>query len=230
MGKSKYVSGYGSCLQRVVPPLAVVANQKPHASMTERSSLPVARFGGRDLSGSVVGDRIHQVVVTAHRDQLPGGQLIEREIDGASPAVARSRGHVTSFEHVGPFDVRIVPRLGEAVLRLFRPAYEAIHGALGAVTIPDEQAEAQRRSPLAHSLERDAQSSRPDDAVRLVAVHRLAGEVVPGGVLGIPPDSGDELVDEDEVLPHRRFPCNVSDTSRSITSARGKPAAAIIRG
>ena len=42
--------------------------------------------------------------------------------------------------------------------------------------------------------------------------------------------SGYELVDEDEVAVHRRFPASASDTSRSITSASGSPAAAIILG
>src|ERR1700683_4549313 len=177
-----------------------------------------------------MGSRVHQVVAAAHRSEITGSQLVQREVDGAAPAVARLGGHVPPFEHLRPVDVRVVPSFRAAVLRLSRPAQEEVDGALRTVAAPQEQAEAQGCGFFLGSVQGGAQGPGADDTVGVVAVHRLAGEVVPGGVLGIPPYAGDELVDEDEVAVHRAAPYRVSVTSRSMTSASGRPAAAIILG
>ena len=90
----------------------------------------VCRFDLRDAWCSVMGDRIHQVVITAHRNELTGGQVIERQVDGATAAVTRLGGDVAVREHLRPVDVRVVAELRPAVLRLLCPAQEAIDGAL----------------------------------------------------------------------------------------------------
>ena len=52
---------------------------------------------------------------------------------------------------------------------------------------------------LSRPFQGGAQRPRADDSICEVPVHRLAGEVVPGGVLGIPTYSGYELIDKDEI-------------------------------
>src|SRR5438874_11548086 len=91
----------------------------------------------------MMGDRIHQVMVTAHRSEFASGQMEERQVHAAASAVARLRGDVALLDHVGSVEVRVVPELRLAILRLLRPAQKAIDGALRAVAIPKEQAEAQ---------------------------------------------------------------------------------------
>src|SRR3954447_2657661 len=154
----------------------------------------------------MMGNRIHEVVATAHRSELTTGQVEEGQVHAAAPAVARLRGDVALLDHLGSVDVRVVPELRCAVLRLLGPAQKAIDGALRAIAIPKEQAEAQGCGLFARVFQGCAQSLRADDAVRPIAVRRPAGEVVPGRVLGVPSDSGYELVDEEELTVHRRVP------------------------
>src|SRR5580692_4364535 len=92
-----------------------------------------------------MGDRVHQVVEAAHGRQISGGKLVQRQVHGAAPAVTRLGGHIPPFEHLRPVDVRVVPSFRPAVLRLMGPVQEAVYGALRAVTVPQEQAEAQGR-------------------------------------------------------------------------------------
>src|SRR3954453_18119342 len=81
-------------LERVVPPLAGVRAEAPGGH--DRVQGPAVRpFDGRDAGGAVVGDRIHQVVVATHRGELTGGQVIERQVDGAPPAVPRPGGDIS---------------------------------------------------------------------------------------------------------------------------------------
>src|SRR6478735_5638622 len=73
--------------QRVVPPLALVGAKT--AGLHERAkAAAVARFDLRDSARAMMRDRIHQVIVTAHARKLAGRQVIERQVDGAPPAVA----------------------------------------------------------------------------------------------------------------------------------------------
>src|SRR3954447_13828284 len=171
----------------------------------------------------MMGNRIHEVMATAHRSELTTGQEEEGQVHAAAPAVARLRGDVAFLDHLGSVDVRVVPELRSAALRLLRPAQEAIDGALRAIAIPEEQAEAQGCGLFSRLFQGRAQRLRADDAVRLVAVHRPTGEVVPGRVLGVPSDSGHELIHEDELAVHRLPPVNGNDTIRSMTSASGSP-------
>src|SRR6185437_13759236 len=101
---------------------------------------------------------------------------------------------------------------------------------LRTVAVPEEQAEASHRSPFTRPIQGRAQGSGADNPVRAVPVDRLAGEVVPGCVLGIPANAGHELVYEDEVVVHRRCPRMAREMTLSMTSLSGKPAAAIILG
>src|SRR3954464_10120301 len=176
----------------------------------------------------MMGDSIHQVISTAHASKLTGSQVIERQVNGAAPTVARPRGHISLFEHLGSVDIGVVPELRPAILWLLHPAQKAIHGALRAIAVPKEQAEAKGDGLCSHFFQCYAQGRRADDAIGQISVHRLAGEVVPRRVLRVPAYSGYELVDKDETLGHR--PSSASDTIRSITSASGNPAAAIILG
>src|SRR5919197_2978234 len=160
-------------------------------------------------------------MVAPHWSQVSSGQMIEGQVNGATATVARSSCDVPPFEHLGSVDIGIVSWLRPAVLRLLRPANEAIHGTLRTIPIPEKQAKAKGCGPLPRSLQRSAQSPRANDSIRLVSVHRLAGKVVPRGVLGVPAYSGHELVYKDEILLHRPQPLNVDDTNRSITSVSG---------
>src|SRR6185437_8879625 len=127
-------------------------------------------------------DRVNQVVAPAHWGKLAGSKVIERQVNGAAPAVTRFDGHVSLFEHVGPADIRVVPWLRPAVLRLLRPAQEAVDGALRAVTVPQQQAKAKGGRLVTRPCQGCAQGPRAGNAVGQVPVDRLAGEVVPGGV------------------------------------------------
>src|SRR3954451_975772 len=105
-----------------------------------------------------------------------------------------------------------------------------VDGSLRAVAVPEEEAEASGRRFALRAVQGRTQGAGTDDAVGEVPVHGLAGEVVPGRVLGIPPDAGHDVVDEDEAGLHRLVPHSAWETSRSITSDSGRPAAAIILG
>ena len=69
--------------------------------MMETKAPTVARLGLRDSACPVMRDRIHQIVVAAHGGEFAGGQVIERQVNGAAPAVARLRRHIALFEHLG---------------------------------------------------------------------------------------------------------------------------------
>src|SRR5258706_5736949 len=169
-------------------------------------------------------------MVTAHERKFTCSQVIERQVNGAAPTVARLSGHISSFKHLGSVNIRIVPQLRPAILRLLRPAQEAIYGALRTITVPKKQAKAKGFGLFPRSFQGSAQGPRADNSICQISVHRLAGEVIPCGVLGIPAYPGYKLVHKDKVAFHRIFPVNVNVTIRSITSASGKPAAAIILG
>lgn len=77
-----------------------------------------------------------------HGSQLTGGKVIERQVHGAAPAVARLRGHISVLDHLRPVDARVVPQFRPAIFWLFGPADEAVDGALGAIPIPEKQPEA----------------------------------------------------------------------------------------
>src|ERR1700730_13488115 len=175
-------------------------------------------------------DCIHQVIVTAHAGKFTGSQVIERQVNCAAPSVARLRGHISLFEHLSFVDIGVVSELRPAILWLLRPPQKAIHGALRAIAIPKEQAEAKGCGLSSRAFQGCAQGPRADDAIGQISVHRLAGESVPRRVLRVPTYSGYELVDKDKISVHRPFPVSASDTIRSITSASGNPAAAIILG
>src|SRR5919198_2256903 len=138
-------------------------------------------------------DCIHQVIVTAHASKLTGSQVIERQVNGAAPSVARLRSHISLFEHLGFVDIGVVSKLCPAILWLLRPAQKAIDGALRAIAIPEEEAEAKGCGLFARSFQGCAQGPRADDAIGEISVHRLAGEVVPRRVLRVPAYSGHEL-------------------------------------
>src|SRR4051794_27387971 len=178
----------------------------------------------------MMGDSIHQVISTAHASKLTGGQVIERQVNGAAPTVARPRGHISLFEHLGSVDIGVVPELRPAILWLLRPPQKAIHGPLRAIAIPKEQAEAKGCGLSSSFLQACAQGPRTDDAIGQISVHRLAGEVVPCRVFRVPTYSHYELVDKDEISVHRPLAVRASDTMWSVTSASGNPAAAIILG
>jgi hypothetical protein len=169
-------------------------------------------------------------MVTAHRGKFIGSQVIKRQVNRTSPTVARLGGYISFFKHLDSVNIRIVSWLRPAILRLFRPAQEAIYGTLRAVAVPEKQAEAKGRGLFSCSFQGGAQCPRADNSICHISVHRFAGEVVPGGVLGIPAYSGYDLVRKDKIIFHRPFPVNVNDTIRSITSPSGSPAAAIILG
>src|SRR5262249_12597059 len=213
-------------LERVVPPLPDV-RAKPARDHDRVQGATMGRFDLRDPRGAVMRNRIHQVVLTAHRSKLTGGQVIERQVDGAAPAVTRPGGDISVREHLSPVHVRVVPDLRPAVLWLLCPAQEAIDGALRAITVQQKQAEAHGGGDFSSAFQGCTQRGRADDAIGQIAVHRFAGEVVPCRVLRIPAYSGYELVDKDEISVHRPLPVSASDTIRSITSASGNPAAAI---
>ena len=213
----------------VMPPLAIVGAKTAGLHQRAKAS-PVSRFDLRDCSCSMMRGCIHQVKVTAHAGKLTGGQVIERQVNGAAPTMARLRRHISLFEHLGLGDIGVMSELRPAILGQLRPPQKAIHGALRAIAIPQEQAEAKRCGLSSRSFQGCAQGLRADDAIGEISVHRLAGEVVPRRVLRVPTDSGYELVDKDKISVHRPFGVSASDTIRSITSARGKPAAAIILG
>src|SRR6266542_5644076 len=90
-------------LECVVPPLAGV-RAKATGGHDRVQVSTVCRFDLRDPWGAVMRNRIHQVVVTAHRSKLTGGQVIERQVDGAAPAVTRLGGDISVREHLGPVD------------------------------------------------------------------------------------------------------------------------------
>src|SRR5689334_22807526 len=114
-------------VERVVPPLARVGAEATR--LHDRAEvLAVPGFDGREALRPVVGDRVHQVVAAAHRRELTAVQMEERQIHAAAAAVARPRSGVTLLDHLGSFDVRVVPELGPAVLRLPGPAHEAVDG------------------------------------------------------------------------------------------------------
>src|SRR5437660_9533545 len=175
-------------------------------------------------------DCIHQVIVTAHAGKFAAGQVIERQVNCAPASVARLRGHISLFEHLGSVDIGVVSAFRPAVLWLLRPPQKAIHGALRAIAIPQEQAEAEGCGLSSRSFQGCAQGPRADDPIGQIAVHRLAGEGVLCRVLRVPTYSADELVDKGEIFVHRPLPVSASDTIWSVTSANGNPAAAIIRG
>src|SRR5687768_7675860 len=79
-------------LECVMPPLAVVG-AKPARLHESAKAAPVSRFAARDPKSSMVRDGIHQVIVTTHAGEFTGRQVIERQVNGAAPSVARLRGH-----------------------------------------------------------------------------------------------------------------------------------------
>ena len=111
----------------------------------------------RHFRCSVVGDRIHQVVITTHRDQIACRQGEERQVDRAPPTVPGPGRHVALHEHVRPVDVGIVPRLRTTVLRLSRPFQKTIDGTLWSIAVPQQKAEVLRCRLLADASERIAQ-------------------------------------------------------------------------
>src|SRR3954451_7921208 len=113
-------------------------------------------------------------MVSTHRSTFAAGEVIERQVYRAAPAVTRLGGHISLCEHLGPLDVRIVPELRPAILRLLRPAHETVDGALGTVPVPEQQAEAEGRGLFPRSLQGRTQCRRPDDPVCQVPVDRLA--------------------------------------------------------
>jgi hypothetical protein len=212
-----------------VPPLAVVPAKA--AVFHDRTELlTVLCLGRRDAFRAVMGDQVHQVMTTAHGDEFTGVQVIERQVDGTAPGVARLGGHVALADHLAAVDVRIVALFRRAVLGLRRPAQETVDRTLRPVAVPDEQAHAHGFGLALRAFQRRAQGRRTDDAVRQVAVHRATGEVVPAGVLRIPADARDDFVHEDEAGFHWIFPVTARDTTRSSTSVSDRPAAAIILG
>src|SRR5688572_12754459 len=67
-------------LQRVVPPLVRVRDEARR--LHDGSEVgPVLGLRRRDPPGVVVGDGVHQVVVAAHADELPGREVVQREVD-----------------------------------------------------------------------------------------------------------------------------------------------------
>ena len=78
----------------------------------------VCRLDLRDTGCSVVGNRVHQVMVAAHRSELIATQVIEREVDGATSAVSRLDGDVSLGDHLCPVDIRVVAHFRSAVLWL----------------------------------------------------------------------------------------------------------------
>ncbi|CAM4300755.1 hypothetical protein KIPE111705_46955 [Kibdelosporangium persicum] len=212
-----------------MPPFAVVSAEA--AGFHDGAEVvAVFGFGGGDSGCAVVGDGVHEVVVAAHGGEFAGGEVVEGEVDGAAAAVAGFGGDVAVGEHVGSGDVGVVPGFGAAVFGLLCPADEVVHGALGAVAVPEQQAVAEGFGFFLGVVQGGAQGCGADDPVGEVAVDGFAGEVVPGGVFGVPAQGGHDLVDEGEIVVHGHFPVRASDTVRSITSASGTPAAAIIRG
>src|SRR5215211_4204137 len=104
-------------------------------------------------------------MVSAHGSKFTGSQVIERQVNGAAPAVTRLGGHVSFFKHLGSVDIRIVSQLRPAILRLFRPAQKAIYGALRAIPIPKKQGEAKGRGLFLRSLQGRAQNPRADNSI-----------------------------------------------------------------
>jgi two-component system sensor histidine kinase VanS len=103
--------------QGVMPPFARVRTET--AGRHDRAkAAAVGRLGRGDARRLVVRDGIHQVMAAAHGSKVAGGQVIERQVDRAAAAVTRLSGHVALFDDLGPVDVRVVPRLRPAVLRL----------------------------------------------------------------------------------------------------------------
>src|SRR5712691_10671758 len=110
-------------------------------------------------------------MVTAHGSKLTGSQVIERQVNGAAPTVARLSGHISFVKHLGSVNIRIVPQLRLAILRLLRPAQEAIYGALRAITVPKKQAKAKGFGLFPRSFQGCAQSPRTGNSVCQVPVH-----------------------------------------------------------
>src|SRR5258708_20252866 len=104
-------------------------------------------------------------MVTAHESKFTCSQVIERQVNGAAPTVARLSGHISFFKHLGSVNIRIVPQLRPAILRLLRPAQEAIYGALRAITVPKKQAEAKGCGLFSRSFQRSAQSPLTDNPI-----------------------------------------------------------------
>src|SRR5215218_6644268 len=81
----------GEC---VMPPLAFVGAKT--AGVHERAKAsPVLRLDLREASCSMMRDRIHQVIVTAHTSKFTGRQVVKRQVDGAAPTVTRLHGHIS---------------------------------------------------------------------------------------------------------------------------------------
>src|ERR1700704_220363 len=78
-GEVEVDGGIGLGLQRVVPPLVRVRVKA--ASLHDRAKvLAVCRFDLRDALRPMMGDRIHQVVITAHRSEFASRQVKERQV------------------------------------------------------------------------------------------------------------------------------------------------------
>ena len=58
-------------------------------------------------------------MVAAHGSKLTGSQVIERQVDGAAPTVARLSSDLSLFQHIGSVNIRIVSQFRPAILRLF---------------------------------------------------------------------------------------------------------------
>src|SRR4051794_9624933 len=108
-------------------------------------------------------------MAAAHRTQVIGRQVEEREVNGAAAAVAGPSGHVSPLEHLAFLDVRVVASLCPAVLWLLGPPPKAIHSPLRAIAIPEQQAEAAGCSLLSRAVQRSAQSARADNPVGFVS-------------------------------------------------------------
>jgi hypothetical protein len=191
--------------------------------------VPIPRVELCDPRRAVMRDRIHQVMVAAHLRQITRMELVERQVDRAAPAVTRLSCHVAVFEHGRPVDIGIVPSFCPSVFGLLRPPQEAIDGALRPIPVPEEKAETPGRRQVSSLPECDAQRPGPDDAVREIPVHGPPGEVVPGGVLRVPPNAWHDVVDEDEFVEHH-VSLMAEVTAWSMTSESDHPAAAIIFG
>ena len=88
-----------------------------------------------------------------------------------------------------------------------------------------DEAEAKRCGQLARLVEGRAQS--PQATIRFaVPLHRLAGQIIPRGVFRIPPNSTDQVVHKSELRMDGHVGRKANEMTRSITSARGTPAAA----
>ena len=167
----------------VVPPLfAVVAEAACSHSIAQLVPiLPLLRRDGLAVGG---GTRVEQIVAAAHVEGAPGFQIDERDVDGDAPAMFRAVPDVAVAVDILLAEMRV--KLGFlTIVRACRPRAEVPQGALGAVGVPDEQAETLVGQLFRNASQPLSRLAPQHGAPPRVAVDGAADEVVAAGILQV---------------------------------------------